>query len=150
LLNAAQQLVPLDISQARAAFLDALTAARISGRLAVSGVDDTDVARAARSTPLPPQSAVTVGDLLLDAYAPPRPDGPVAPAPLLRQAVPALLAAPLNSADMLSWTEVGCRAAGALGDDDALHALASRLEQQAREQGAVLPLSAALVFSGVS
>jgi DNA-binding CsgD family transcriptional regulator len=47
---------------------------------------------------------------------------------------------------MLSWTEVGCRAAGALGDDDALHALASRLEQQAREQGAVLPLSVALVF----
>jgi DNA-binding transcriptional LysR family regulator/DNA-binding CsgD family transcriptional regulator len=150
LLNAARQLVPLDIGQARAALLDALTAARISGRLAVSGVDDTDVARAARSTPLPPQSAVTVGDLLLDADATLLLDGPSAAAPLLRQAVTALLAAPLNSADMLSWTEVGCRAAGALGDDDALHALASRLEQQAREQGAVLPLSVALVFSGVS
>src|SRR5215467_13790196 len=146
LLNAAQQLAPLDISQARAALLDALTAARIGGRLAASGVDDTDVARAARSMPLPPQSAVTVGDLLLDADTTLLLDGPDAAAPLLRQAVTALLAAPLKSADMLSWTEVGWRAAGALGDDDALHALASRLEQQAREQGAVLPLSVALVF----
>jgi len=146
LFNAAQQLAALDIGQARAALLDALTAARISGRLAASGVDDNDVARAARSTPLPPQSAVTVGDLLLDADATLLLDGPDAAAPLLRQAVTALLAAPLNSADMLSWTEVGCRAAGALGDDDALHALANRLEQQAREQGAVLPLSVALIF----
>lgn len=150
LLSAAQQLAPFDVGQARAALLDALTAARISGRLAARGAGHTDIARAARSTPLPPQSAATVSDLLLDADVTLLLDGPDAAAPLLRQAVTALLDAPLNSADMLSWAGAGCWAAGALGDDDALHALASRLEEQAREQGAVLPLSVALIFSGVS
>jgi DNA-binding CsgD family transcriptional regulator len=45
---------------------------------------------------------------------------------------------------------MGCLAAGALGDDDALHSLANRLESQAREQGAMPALSAALHFTGLS
>lgn len=150
LLDAARQLAPLDVGLARGALLDALTAARIGGRLADGGAGDTDIARAARSMPLPSRSAATVGDLLLDADTSLLLDGPEAAAPLLRQSVTALLDAPLTSADLLNWTGVGCWAAGALGDDDALHALTTRLEQQAREQGAVLPLSVALIFSGVS
>ena len=150
LLGAAQQLAPLDVGQARAALVDALAAARISGRLAARGAGDADIARAARSMPLPSTSAATIGDLLLDADTTLLLDGHQAAAPLLRQAVTALLGAPLNSGELLTWTGIGCQAAGALGDDQALHSLASRLEVQARDQGAVLALSVALIFSGAA
>jgi hypothetical protein len=150
LVDAAQQVKPLDIGQARGALLDALAAARISGRFAADSASDVDIARAARSMPLPPQSAATIGDLLLDADTALLLDGHEAAAPLLKHVVTTLLDAPLNSADLLTWTGIGCWAAGALGDDDALHALANRLEDQARDQGAVLALSIALIFSGVS
>ena len=51
---------------------------------------------------------------------------------------------------MLGWLDAGCRATGALGDDDALHELASRMERQARHQGALAALAGALVYSGVA
>ena len=99
--------------------------------------------------PSPPAPAATLGDLLLDADTSLLLDGHQAAAPLLRQVVTALLSAPLTSAELLTWTGIGCQAAGALGDDEALHALANRLEVRARDQGAVLALSTALIFTGV-
>ncbi len=149
LLGAAQQLAPLDVGQARGALLDALAAAWISGRFTAAGASDADIAQAARSMP-PPHSAATIGDLLLDAGTTLLLDGLEAAAPMLRRAVTTLQHTPINSADLLTWMGIGCWAAGALADDEALHSLASRLEEQARDQGAVPALSTALIFTGAS
>ena len=150
LLGAARQIAPVDVGQARNALLDALAASRVSGRLAATGASSTDIARAARSLPLTPQSAESIGDLLLDADTALLLDGLEAAAPLLGRAVATLQELPTDSADLLTRTEIGCWAAGALGDDHAFLSLASRLEKQARNQGAVPALSNALIFTGVS
>jgi DNA-binding CsgD family transcriptional regulator len=150
LVGAAREVRPLDIGQARRLLLDAIGAAKISGRFAGSDASEIEIARAARSMALPPQGVVTAGDLLLDADTALLLDGLERAAPLLRRSVTALLDAPISSQDPLTWTWMGCLAAGALGDDDALHSLANRLEFQAREQGAVPALSAALHFTGLS
>jgi DNA-binding CsgD family transcriptional regulator len=150
LLDAARQLAPLDAGQARATLLEALAAARISGRLGKNGAGDADIAQAIRSLPLPPTADATIGDLVLDADATLILDGYEAAVPVLKRAVTAMLEAPISSAELLTLTGVGCTAAGALGDDHALYSLANWLEVQARDQGAVLPLSTALTFSGSS
>jgi DNA-binding CsgD family transcriptional regulator len=150
LLDAARQFAPLDAAQARVTLLEALAAARISGRLGKSGAGDADIASATRSLPLPPPAEATIGDLLLDADATLLLDGHEAAIPMLKRAVATMLEAPVSSAELLTLTGVGCTAAGALGDDHALYSLANWLEVQARNQGAVLPLSTALIFSGSS
>ena len=150
LLDAARQLAPLDASQARATLLEALAAARTSGRLGKKGAGDADIAQAIRSSPRPPTADATIGDLVLDADATLILDGHEAAVPGLKRAVTAMLEAPISSADLLTLAGVGCTAAGALGDDHALYSLANWLEVQARDQGAVLPLSTALIFSGSS
>jgi DNA-binding CsgD family transcriptional regulator len=150
LLDAARRLTPLDTALARATLLEALAAARISGRLAKTGAGDADIAHAARSLPLPSASDATIGDLVLDADATLLLDGHEAAVPMVKRAVAAMLEAPASSAELLTLTAVGCATASSLGDDHALYSLANRLEVQARDQGAVPPLSIALIFSGFS
>ncbi len=150
LLAAAIDLAPLDAHLARATLLDALAAARESGRFAQRGATAIDIARVARSVTLPPGASPSTGDLLLDANAALCLDGLVAAAPLLRRAITALRRAQGDSSELLAWLAIGCWAAGALCDDEALHALASRLERQARDQGAVAALAGALIQSGAS
>jgi DNA-binding CsgD family transcriptional regulator len=150
LLDAARQIAPVDAGQARDALLDALAASRVSGRLAATGASGADIARAVRSMPQAPRSAGSIGDLLLDADTTLLLDGHEAAASQLSRAVALLREAPMESADLLTWTGIGCWAAGALGDDVALYSLGSRLEAQAREQGAVPALSNALIFTGTS
>jgi DNA-binding CsgD family transcriptional regulator len=150
LLAAAAGLAPVDVHLARGALLDALAAARISGPLALAGATEIETAGAARKMPLPAGQAPTIGDLLLDADAALVLDGHRAAAPLVRGAIDALDRDPSESAEMLDWLEAGCRLAGVLGDDAALHALAGRLERQARRQGAVTALATALIYSGTS
>ncbi len=150
LLDAARRLAPLDTALARATLLEALAAARISGRLAKAGAGDADIAHAARSLPLPSPPDATIGDLVLDADATLLLDGHKAAVPAVKRAVAAMLEAPISSAELLTLTAVGCAAASALGDDHALYSLANRLEVQARNQGAVPSLSIALIFSGFS
>jgi DNA-binding CsgD family transcriptional regulator len=150
LLDAARRLAPFDPALARATLLQALVAARISGRLAKTGAGDADIAHAARSLLPPPSADATIGDLVLDADTTLLLDGHEAAVPLVKRAVAAMLEAPVSSAELLTLTGVGCAAASALGDDHALYSLANRLEVQARNQGAVLPLSTALLFSGWS
>ena len=104
LLDAARQLAPLDASQARATLLEALAAARISGRLGKNGAGDADIAQAIRSSPLPPTADATIGDLVLDADATLILDGHEAAVPVLKRAVSAMLEAPISSADLLSLT----------------------------------------------
>jgi DNA-binding CsgD family transcriptional regulator len=150
LLDAARRLAPLDTALARATLLEALAAARISGRLAKAGAGEADIARAARALPMPSPPDATIGDLVLDADATLLLDGHEAAVPALKRAVAAMLEAPVSSAELLTLTGVSCAAASALGDDHTLYSLASWLEVQARDQGAVLPLSIALIFSGSS
>jgi DNA-binding CsgD family transcriptional regulator len=150
LLAGARRIAPLDAGQARAALLDALAATRVSGRLAPVGAAGPDIARAARSLPPAPASEASVGDLLLDADTSLLLDGHEAAAPLLGRAVAGLQQTPARSPDLQIWTGIGCWAAGALGDDHALYSLGRRLEESAREHGAVPALSNALLFTGAS
>jgi DNA-binding CsgD family transcriptional regulator len=150
LLDAARRLAQLDMALARATLLEALAAAQISGPLAKAGAGEADIARAARSLPPPSPSDAAIGDLVLDADVTLLLDGYEAAVPVVKRAVAAMLEAPVSSAELLTLTGVGCAAASALGDDHALYSLASWLEVQARDQGAVLPLSIALIFSGSS
>ena len=150
LLAAATELAPLDVRLARGALLDALSAASVSGPLALGGATEAEIAAAARAAPLPAGQAAGLGDLLLDAHAALILDGHRAAAPLVLDATSALRRNRSESAEMLGWLDAGCRATGALGDDDALHELASRMERQARHQGALAALAGALVYSGVA
>jgi DNA-binding CsgD family transcriptional regulator len=135
---------------ARAALLDALTAATISGPLALDGATGLELAAASRDVPLAAGQAKGPGDLLLDAASTLVLDGHRAAAPLVRVAIAALKRDPSSSAEMLDWLGVGCYLAGALGDDAGMYALARRLERQARGQGALTALATALVYTGTA
>jgi DNA-binding CsgD family transcriptional regulator len=148
LLAAAMDLAAFDVRLARAALLDALMAATISGPLALDGATALEVAVAARDVPLAAGEAPVTGDLLLDAASTLVLDGYRAAAPLAREAIAALARDESESAEMLDWLEAGCRLAGELGDDAGMYTLASRLERQARRQGALTALATALIYAG--
>ena len=150
LLAAARDLAAFDVRLARAALLDALTAAAISGPLALDGATALELAATARDMPLAPEQAPGPGDLLLKAASTLVLDGHRAAAPLVRVAIAALKRDPSSSAEMLDWLGVGCYLAGALGDDAGMYALARRLERQARHQGALTALATALIYAGTA
>lgn len=149
LVSAARALEPFDLRTARATMLQALAAARVTGRFTARGESEVDVAAAARAMPLR-GATPSVADLLLDADVALFLDGHAAAVPLLRRAIDALQRNDLNTDDDLLWLGIGCWAAGAVGDDDALYRLASRLERRAREQGALVALSIGLMFLAMS
>jgi AAA ATPase-like protein len=130
LLAAAGDLAAFDVRLARAALLDALTAATISGPLALDGATVLELAAAARNVPLTAGQAAGPGDLLLDAASTLVLDGHRAAASLVRVAIAALKRDPSSSAEMLDWLGGGCYLAGALGDDAGMYALARRLERK--------------------
>ena len=150
LMEAARALGPADPRAARETMLHALAAARVTGRLTAPGESEVDVAAAARAMPLPDGAAPSVADLLLDADAGLFLDGHAAAVPLLRRAVDALLQDEIDADDDLLWLGIGCWAAGTVADDDALYALASRLERRSREHGALVALSIGLMFLAMS
>ncbi len=150
LLDAARALQPFDAHLARATMLEALEAARVTGRFTATGESDLDICRAARAMPLPPGSPPGVADLLLDGTTALVLDGHAAAVPVLGPAIAGLLADQSDSADALLWLGIGCWAAGAVGDDTSLHELATRLEQRAREEGALGALSNGLLFLAMS
>src|SRR6266566_2508688 len=150
LMDAARALEPFDAHLARATMLEALEAARVTGQLTAPGESDLDVCRAARAMPLPPGSQPGVADLLLDGASALVLDGHAAAVLVLGRAVAGLLADQSDSADALLWLGIGCWAAGAVGDDTSLHELATRLEQRAREKGALGALSTGLLFLAMS
>ena len=88
----------------------------------------------------------TIGDLLLDGYvAIVQGDYPTGQQQL-SEALAALEDDHRDDEPMLRWLGIGCWAAGALGDDEALRRVASRLETTARAHGAIVPLALALTF----
>jgi DNA-binding CsgD family transcriptional regulator len=150
LVGAARAMQPFDIHAARATLLEALAAARVTGAFTAPGESERDVGLAGREMPLPLGIEPTIGDLLLDGDSTLFIEGHAAAAPLLRRAIDALEADPTRSDQMLWWLGIGCWAAGALGDDEALYRLARRLEQTARDDGALVLLSIGLIFLGMA
>ncbi|MEY2566671.1 MAG: hypothetical protein QOE35_1200 [Actinomycetota bacterium] len=150
LIAAARSLRPFDVALARATLLRAVAAARLAGRFAAPGATEHDVALEARATPLPLGSPASAADLLLDGYAALMLDGPDAAVPILHESLRRLMAQDCTGEDLLVWLSIGCWAAGAIAADDALQALASRLVEQARSDGALVELSSGLLYLAMS
>ena len=139
LIDAAQQLEPLDSALARETHLEAFRAASITGRL---GVGARAAAEAARRAPLsqgPPRAV----DLLLEGLAVRFTDGYAASAPALRRALSEVLVQGMRAGQDVRWPWTARRVAPDLFDDDAWLALGIRNVQIARDAGAlaVLPLA---------
>ena len=73
-----------------------------------------------------------------------------AAAPLLRQAIDAVRHEAGDPPEMFQWLAAACADATILADEPRLRELTRRMEAAAREQGAMVPLSLALSYAGVS
>jgi DNA-binding CsgD family transcriptional regulator len=134
-LSAARRLEPVDPELARETYLEALAGAMSSDVEVVGGA--LAVAEAARAAPTgatPPRAV----DVLLDAFAIRLTDGYAAAAPTLARALQLRLS--------LSSTRNGNIVALEMWDDEALHLLAARQVQVARDAGALVHLHFALSF----
>jgi DNA-binding CsgD family transcriptional regulator len=141
LLAAARGLEPLDSPLARETYLDALTAALFTGRLA-SAVDTRQVAVAALAAP--PAYDPRPVDLLLDGLATLIAHGPAAGTPPLRQALAAFARRDLEPAEALRWRWLAGRAAGFIWDYKGWDLLTAHHIRAAREAGLLAELPLAL------
>jgi DNA-binding CsgD family transcriptional regulator len=147
-LTAARGLEPLDPALARETYLEALGGAMASDVEVVGG--PTAVAAAARAAPpgrVPPRTV----DLLLDAFAIRMTDGYAAAAATFAQALEHLLATDVSNEDVGRWLSLSSArnsniVALELWDDEAVHLLAARQVQVARDTGALVHLQFALSF----
>jgi DNA-binding CsgD family transcriptional regulator len=142
LLKAARALEAVDPPLARATYLDALTAAMFTGRLA-QGASALEVAQAVRGAP-PSAQPPHAGDLLLHGLALIITDGPSVGTPMLKRAVGAFRDEELDTAEGLRWWWLAGRAAGLIWDFEGWDALTARQIQVARGVGALTPLPLAL------
>jgi DNA-binding CsgD family transcriptional regulator len=147
-LTAASRLEPIDPELARETYLDALAGAMASDVEVVGGAPA--VAAAARAAPpgtAPPRSV----DVVLDAFAIRLTDGYAAAAPTLARALELLLAIDVSNDDVGRWLSPSSGRNGnivalEMWDDEALHLLAARQVQVARDTGALVHLQFALSF----
>jgi DNA-binding CsgD family transcriptional regulator len=152
LVSAARRLESLDANLARETHLEALGAAMAIDLEIPGGVlEAAEAARAAPSGPKPPRAV----DVLLDAFALRLTDGYAAAAPMLSRALELLLELkPTSDEARRSLWLAGGRAstivAVELWDAEALHVLAARQAQLARDTGALVHLQLALSFSARS
>ena len=136
LLEAAKRFAQLDPALARETYLQALTAALYAGRLTSGGV--MEVARAATAAPPSPQTP-RASDLLLDGLVLLCTEGHSAGAPTLRRALDAFCSEDVTGEQVLRWP-VAVGVAGILWDAEAWETLSARLEQRARDTGALTAL----------
>jgi DNA-binding CsgD family transcriptional regulator len=147
-LSAARRLEPLDPELARETYLEALAGAMSSDVEVIGGAPA--VAKAARAAPTGAAPPRTV-DVLLDAFAIRLTEGYAAAAPTLAQSLELLLAMDVANEDVgrrlsLSSSRNGNIVALEMWDDEALHRLAARQVQVARDAGALVHLQFALSF----
>jgi len=147
-LSAAKRLEPLDPELARETYLEALAGAMSNDVEVVGGA--SVVAAAARAVPTPAVEPRTA-DVLLDAFAIRSTEGYVAAAPALARALELLLATDVSGEDVGPGLSVSSSrnsniVALELWDDEALHRLAARQVQVARDAGALVHLQFALSF----
>jgi DNA-binding CsgD family transcriptional regulator len=147
-LSAARRLEPLDPELARETYLEALAGAMSSDVEVIGGAPA--VAKAARAAPTgtPPPRTV---DVLLDAFAIRLTEGYTPAAPTLARSLELLLAMDVANEDVgrrlsLSSSRNGNIVALEMWDDEALHRLAARQVQVARDAGALVHLQFALSF----
>ena len=133
LLDAARQLEPLDVSLSRDAYLAALRAATVAGRL---GPGVTEVARAALDAPRGPGEPRAV-DRLVDGLALRFTDGYAAGAPALKRAFTALREEGERKDVSVRWPWFARRVAAELFADDTWHYLTTRGVELVRENGAL-------------
>ena len=147
-LSAASRLEPLDPELARETYLEALAGAMASDVEVVGGAPA--VAAAARAAPpgtAPPRTV----DVVLDAFATRLTDGYAAAAPTLARALELLLAIDVSDEDVGRWLSLSSGRNGnivalEMWDDEAVHLLAARQVQVARDTGALVHLQFALSF----
>src|SRR4051794_40030030 len=147
-VSAASRLEPLDPELARETYLEALAGAMTSDVDVVGGAPA--VAAAARAAPagtVPPRTV----DVLLDAFAIRLTDGYAAAAPTLARALELLIEVDVSNENLgrrlsASSTRDGNVVALEMWDDEALHLLAARQVQAARDAGALAHLQFALSF----
>jgi DNA-binding CsgD family transcriptional regulator len=147
-LSAASRLESLDPELARETYLEALGGAMASDVEVIGGAPA--VAAAARAAPRGTAPPRTV-DVLLDAFTTRLTDGYAAAAPTLARALELLLAMDVSGEDVGRWLSVSTSrnsniVALEMWDDEALHLLAARQVQVARDAGALLHLQFALSF----
>jgi DNA-binding CsgD family transcriptional regulator len=141
LLDAARQLEPLDVPLSRDAYLAALRAATVAGRL---GPGMTEVARAALEAPRAPGEPRAV-DRLVDGLALRFTDGYAASVPALNRAFTALREEGERKDVSVRWPWFARRVAADLFADDTWHYLTTRGVQRVRENGALGMLTVALI-----
>ncbi|MDP9270356.1 MAG: LuxR C-terminal-related transcriptional regulator [Chloroflexota bacterium] len=141
LLAAARRLEPLDVPLARETYLDALTAALYTGRLA-GAVDTQQVARAALAAPR--AAAPRPVDLLLDGLATLIAQGPTEGTPRLRDALDAFARRDTEASEALRWRWLAGRAAQSIWEHEAWDLLTSHHIRAAREAGMLVELPLAL------
>jgi DNA-binding CsgD family transcriptional regulator len=146
LLGAARRLEPLDPELARETYLEALAGTMSSDVEVVGGAPA--VAKAARGAPTGTAPPRTV-DVLLDAFAIRLTEGYATAAPTLARALELLLA-DVSNEDVgrlsVSSSRDGNIVALEMWDAEALHLLAARQVQVARDAGALVHLQFALSF----
>jgi DNA-binding CsgD family transcriptional regulator len=147
-LSAATRLEPLDPELARETYLEALGGAMANDVDVVGG--SRAVAAAARAAP-PGMGPPRTADVLLDAFAIRLTDGYAAAAPTLARALDLLLATDVPDAEIGRWLSLSSERNGnivalEMWDDEALHLLAARQVQVARDTGALVHLQFALSF----
>jgi DNA-binding CsgD family transcriptional regulator len=141
LLAAARRLERLDAPLSRETYLDALTAALYTGRLA-GAVDTRQVAGAALSAP--PAAPPRPVDLLLDGLATLIAQGPAAGTQRLRVALEAFARRDIESTEALRWRWLAGRAAGFIWEHEAWDLLTAHHIRAAREAGMLVELPLAL------
>ncbi|TDB93229.1 LuxR family transcriptional regulator [Actinomadura sp. 7K534] len=141
LIRAAERLAPIDAKAARAAYLDALSAAMATGPLAASDGDVQEVARAAATRAQPQHRPNAAPDLLLAGLAANATGDHATGGPLLRRAL-AAFDSPTDGAMRSLWA--ASQAALHLWDDTRYHALTSRYVRLACASGALGELPSAL------
>ncbi|HWX52196.1 MAG TPA: AAA family ATPase, partial [Solirubrobacteraceae bacterium] len=146
-LSAARRLEPVDPELARETYLEALAGAMSSDVEVVGGAPA--VAQAARAAPTGAAPPRTV-DVLLDAFAIRLTDGYAAAAPTLARALELLLADVSNEDVGRGLSASSSRDSNIVAlemwDDEAVHLLAARQVQVARDAGALVHLQFALSF----
>jgi DNA-binding CsgD family transcriptional regulator len=141
LLAAAERLEPLDVTMARASYLDALSAATVVLRIGDARL--REVAEAARAAP-PQAGEPSAPDLLLDGLAVAITDGYPAGAPIVKRALRAFRRDDLSPHDGLRWLWIAALTAVNVYDYDAWEELSARNVSLARETGALAVLPVAL------
>jgi DNA-binding CsgD family transcriptional regulator len=144
LLAAARRLHGLDAALARTAYLDALVAAAIVGRLfADEQSSATAIAAAARQAPAPP-GPVTAADLFLDGLALRLTQGRTAAAPVLQRAIERYLDDDKAGAADPRFHDITLRVLLDLFDQDTYNAVNERQLELLRAAGELTVLPAAL------